>query len=364
MEFNGKLAWLTKRASRKVWIILLIMLLFIISLFQFWSASDQEESIVQTKPVKIREVKEETRTETLEYLGVINAREIKKVGFKMGGVLEKVFVRIGDTIEKGVVLAQLESKDIALAVEATENNRNNARKAYGFAQDNYVKIEKLLEAGAVSRQEYDKAEVELENLKTLYYNAEIDYQNKLNIFEDTVLKADLSGYIADVLYEEGEIIPGGYPVIIIRGRELELNIGLTQNDLEKVRIGTTAQIYSEGIELTGTVSSVGQLPDPVTKTYPTALNIEGTSLPIGSTVKVQLNIGADKGTFIPINTIKNDGQDYVYVIDQHMIAHKKLVKLGTIRGTEVLVSGLSEGDKLVIEGSKRLNEGDKVSFQP
>lgn len=364
MEFNGKLSWLTKYASRKVWIILLIILLFIFSLFRFWSASDREKPIEQIKPVKIREVKEETRIETLEYLGVINAREVKKVGFKMSGVLEKVFVSIGDPIEKEDILAQLESEEIGLAAEAAENNRNNAKKAYEFAQDNYIKMGKLLEAGAVSQQEYDKAEVELENLKTLYYNAEIDYQNKLNIFEDTVLKADISGYSADVLYEEGEIVPSGYPVIIIRGRELELNIGLVQNDVEKVRIGTTAQIYSAGLEVTGIVSSVGQLPDPVTKTYPTILKIEGSALTIGSTVKANLNIGIEKGIFIPINTVKNDGQDYVYVIDQDMIAHKKLVKLGRIRSTEVMVSGLSEGDKLVIEGIKRLNEGDKVSFQP
>jgi RND family efflux transporter MFP subunit len=185
----------------------------------------------------------------------------------------------------------------------------------------------------------------------------------LNNFEDATLKADISGFVAEILYEEGEIIPSGYPVAVIRGKDLEIRIGLSQDDLQKVNLGTPAQIIGNGTTLNGKVISIGQLPDPQTKTYQTRIEIEDTTIPIGMTVRVRLDIGEEKGYFIPISTVKKDEQDFVYVIDEDMIARKKIVELGRIKESYVLVSGLAEGDKLVTDGSRRLFDGDRVLVQ-
>lgn len=363
MGFMSKVVGLGQRLSWKIWILIFILLVLISVLPSIWATFNKEESVELLKPVKVLEVKEEISSLTLEYLGIVNARELKKVGFKMAGILGKVWVSEGQSIAEGDILAQLEAKDLELAAEAAMNSRDNAKTAYKFSRDNYEKMKKLLAAGAVSPQESDKARVEMENLSASFNNAEIAYQNKLNNLEDTALKADISGVVADILSEEGEIIPSGYPVAIIRGSELEVNIGISQNDLSKVRIGTPARIIINGSELEGKVASIGQLPDPLTKTYLTTIEIQETTLPIGMTVKLFLDIGEESGIYIPISVIKNDKQDYVYVIDDDMIAHKKVVELGKIKNTQVMVSGLDDGDRIVVEGSRKLYDGDKVAVQ-
>lgn len=364
MVFVNKLIDLARRISWKTWIIVIFLLLLIVLIPRMWPLNNAGVSDEQVKPVRVLEIKEETIPISLEYMGIVNAREVKKLGFKMSGVLEKVFVTEGQPINEGDMLAQLDTTELALAVEAAQNTRDNAKTAYEFARDNYERINKLLEAGAVSKQENDRAKVEMENLLASYNNAEIDYQNKQNNLEDTVLRADISGFVAEVLYEEGEIVPSGYPVVIIRGNELEVNIGLSQNDLSKVSIGTAARIFAQGNNFSGKIKSVGLLPDSQTKTYPTVIEIEDTTLPVGMSVKVILDIGEEKGVFIPISAIKNNNSDFVYVIDKDMIAHLKTVQLGRIRNGEVMVNGFADGDKLVIEGSQRLYDGDKVSVKP
>lgn len=364
MGLESKLKRIIKLASWKVWVVLISIVLLIAVFPQLWSTFDEEKQTEKVIPVKVLEVKEEIEFETLEYIGVVDAQSIKKVGFKMSGVLEKLYFSEGESIENGDILAQLDTKDIILAVEAAENNRNSAKIAYEFAQENYEKVVQLFEAGAVSMQEKDKAKVEMENLESSYSNARIDYENKLNNLEDTTIKTDISGFVADVLYEQGEIVPAGYPAVIISSKEKEIKIGLSQNDLQKIDIGTFTEINADGSTFSGKVSSIGQLPDSQTRNYPTTIEVNDIGLPIGSTVKVFLNIGEIKGIFIPITAIKNDGHDYVYVIDENMTAHQKIVQLGKIRNTEVMVIGLSAGDRLVIEGGKRLYEGYKVSIQP
>lgn len=363
MEFLNKLTGLAKRLPWKVGVLSFVLLLIFLAVSGFWPIKQKEASHETVKPVKVSEVKEETISQTLEYLGIVDAHDLKKIGFKLTGTLKKIAVTEGQPISKGEILAQLDTADLALAVEAAKNTRDNAESAYLFARDNYEKITKLQEAGAVSQQEADKARLEMENRQAGRDNAEIDYLNKLNALDDVTLKADIAGYVADVLYQEGEIIPGGYPVVIIRGEQLEIKIGLSQQDLGKVRTGTPARITAAGIELEGKVTSIGQLPDAQTRTYPTTIGVQETSLPLGMTVKVFLDLGEEKGIYIPINTINNDGQDYVYVIDNEMIARKKTVMLGKIRNTDVMVTGLAEGDRIVTEGIKSLRDGDRVSVQ-
>lgn len=345
--------------KKKIGVSLLILMLVLTA----GCSGGREAEAPAAKPVKVAEVKNESAGVALDYLGVVAARELKKLGFKMAGVLEDVAVSKGAAVAAGDTLAALETKDLELAVQASQNTRDNAQKAYEFAQDNFDKINRLFEAGAVSAAERDKAEVEMVNLRSGYNNAQIDYQNKQNLLADSILKSDISGFVADILYEEGEMAPAGYPVVILRSSGLEVTVGLAQDDLQKVKAGTAARVLYGDMEIAGEVTAIGQLPDTSTRTYPATVAIEDTTLPLGVTAEVLLELGEEEGIYIPISAIQNNGRDYVYVVDAAGFAQKKEIELGRVHNSKVLVTGLAEGDKLVIEGGKRLNEGDPVIIQ-
>ncbi|MDO0823234.1 hypothetical protein [Desulfosporosinus nitroreducens] len=84
---------------------------------------------------------------------------------------------------------------------------------------------------------------------------------------------------------------------------------------------------------------------------------------IGATASVSLASGAEKGIWIPISAVMNDGEDYVFLFQTDR-AVKKNISLKNTQGFNVRVEGLNSGDIMVTSGMKELSEGMKVTIAP
>jgi len=326
---------------------------------------ENAKEIVQnepTKPVNVLEVEAGTFPINLEYIGTIEAGEIKKYSFKLPGKIAGIFKEKGEKVDPGDILAQQDGEDGDLARKAAENNLEKVRKAYDYAQDNLNKLQLLFESGAIAKQDFDKAKLELDTLDQDLNNAQLDYESKLNMLKDTKLTALDRGVIIDILYKEGEFVGGGYPVVIVRGDKLKAVAGFSQQDVIKLKVGQPAQIFVNGILEEGNISFINEVPDSTTRTYKIEIELNGNDFPIGALVKVIIPIGKEEGILIPITSILSNGEDYVFVVNENRV-EKRTIKLGKISGTKVIVQGLKTGEKVVIEGMKKLQDGDKVTVQ-
>lgn len=366
------------------------------------------------KPVKVVSVKEEVRPITLAYTGVAGAEELKKLAFQSPGKIAKVMVERGQPVQKGQQLAQLDTKDLEYALVAAkgqlegaqaqydkvvngavpeeikrvEINVKKARDAYHFADENYKKMLKLYEEGAISKNDLDKAKLELDMREADLHGARetekqvkngaraedqaaargqleqarADYSHKKRLLEEATLTADTDGYVVDVLYQEGEMVGAGYPVVVIRNNKQVVNVGLTSKDLGKVQIGMKAKVRMGNTEWEGEVTNIGQMPDSQSRTYSVQIALPENALPMGTVVKVDLIVGEERGIWIPIPSILTDGEDYVFVVKDAK-AYKRKIALGEATGAYVKVQGLQDGEALVIEGMKKLEDKDQVSVQ-
>lgn len=390
--------------------------LFMLFLLLFTSCSNHEEVTFQSriKPVKIIKIQEENRPVALNYIGVVVADEMMKIAFESSGKIEKVFVDKGEKIKKGDILAKLDTQDLKYALEASktslevaksqyeksingarneeikqaEVNVKKAQDVYKFAKDNYVKVNKLFDKGAVSQNKLDKAKLEMdiseldlnsakeienqvknsvreEDKKTLLNQmkqAKIDYDYKKDLLEAAELKADIDGYVVDVLYKEGEIISAGYPIVLIRNENQIVDVGLSQNDTSEVKLGDRVIIKANSIKATGKISNIAQVPNLETRTYGTEISLNENKFQLGTIVEIQIVTGEEKGIWIPITSILSNGIDYVFIVKEDK-ALKKKIEIIEVQGTRVRINGLSAGEYLVIEGMKRLGDGDKVIIQ-
>jgi len=314
------------------------------------------------KPVNVIEVGLEAFPINLEYIGSIEATEIKKYSFKLPGKITMISKDKGEKVNFGDILAQQDQEDVDLARKAAENDLKKVRKAYDFYQDNLNNLKLLFESGAIAKQEYDKAKLELDILEQDFNNAQIDYENKRNMQKDTKLIALDRGIVTDLLYKEGEIVGGGYPVVIVRDDKLKAVAGFSQQDVTKLKVGQAAQVFVNGILEEGTISYINELPDSTTRTYNVEIELKGNDFPIGALAKITITIGGEEGILIPITSILSNGEDYVFVVNENRV-EKRTVKLGRISGTKVIVQGLAPGEKVVIEGITKLKDGDKVTVQ-
>lgn len=391
---------------------LAVMLLIVFMISASGCYKSKEEVEAKVKPVKTVELKETESPVLLKYSGIVSFSRMKKLSFKSGGRIESVEVEEGQYIKTGDTLAVLEDKDLKFALAAAaaqvgaarsmyekavngaaaediknaELNVKKAQDAYDFTNNSFGRIESLYRTGAVSKNDMEKAKLELdireaeldqakellsqvktgsrsEDKKALARQldqAKADYDYKASLAADAVMKADVGGYVVEVLYKEGELVPAGYPVVVVRDSGAVVNVGLAEKDCSSVKPGMKANISSGSESVEGTVNTISQVPDSGLGTYVVEIELKDGTLNLGAVVDVDIITGTGKGIWIPLTSMLSDGMDYVFVAKEN-IAEKREITIEEISGNMARVSGLEQGEQLVIEGMKRLRAGDGVS---
>lgn len=321
-------------------------------------------SAEEIRPVSVVPIAEQSQSIGVKYLGVIGSGELKKYSFKVPGKLVHVNVQKGQSVRGGELLADLDQTDLALALRNSQLNLTQAEQVYGDAKDQYAKYQELVKGGAMSATDLDKAKLDMDVKEANYQKAQVDVEAKQNALADTELYGDMSGYVTDILYKEGENLAAGYPVIVVRSQEQVIQVGLNQKDAAKTALGTQAEVKVGDYQGEGKVTRIDQVPDSQTRTYNTEIRltkeIPQEAYLIGATADVSLAAGAVNGIWIPIAAVMNDGEDYVFIVRDER-AVKKNISLKESQGFNVRVEGLKPGDKLVISGMKELSEGMKVT---
>lgn len=370
------------------------------------------EAPERIKPVKVMELKKESTTVVLQYTGIIEAEEMRKLSFKSSGKLKEVFVKKGDKVEAGQLLAALDTEDLEYLLKASEAqmkaalaqyrkavngtepedikklelNVKKAQDSYDYTLTSYKRIEALYNGGAVSRDDLDKAkleldvkEAELQQAKEAYNQAKngtraedkdtllnqveqarAQYEHNRNLLEDASLKSDARGSVVDILYKKGEMVSAGYPVIVLRSESQAVNVGLSSKDVKKVAPGTEAVILVYGQEAKGRVAEISDVPDSRSRTYNARIPLESMAFRIGDIADVKLIAGSREGIWIPITAILSDGNDYVYV-ENNGRAEKRKISIIDVVATNAMVEGIQPGERLVVEGMKNLRDGDRVT---
>lgn len=325
-----------------------------------------EMSPIKEKIVKVQEIKEETLPVQLRYTGITSSGEIKKYSFKVPGKLSEINVKKGSPVYSGQKLASVSTAELELSAQASQLTVQKAEKAYLEAQDSYSKLEKLFQAGALAEADLNKTIFDRDVKEASYNQAKIELQAKQMQLNDAHLYSDMDGYVVDVLFKESEIIAAGYPVIVVRTGEQKVTVGLSQTDIKKIKVGTVARITVDGLGAQGEVSRVDTVPDPQSRTYSTEILLS-ESFPsdqffLGATAETNFELGGAKGIWVPLASVLNDGEDYIYVVKDNR-AVKKNIKLLDVQGFNVRVEGLVLGDQLVTMGMKALKEGTNVKIQ-
>lgn len=346
----------------------LVISLIVITFLGTGCAKQAQVEVPPEKPriVKVREVKEDKMPVRLQYTGITSTGEVKKYSFKVPGKLAEIYVEKGSSVHSGQKLASVSTTELSLAVQNSEITLQMAERAYSEARDSYSKYEKLFEAGALPESDLNKLKLDLDVKEATYNQAKIGLQADQIRLNDANLYSDMDGVVVDVLFKRGEIISAGYPVIVVRDIEQKVTVGLSQKDVKKIKVGTETQIILDGMTAQGQVTRIDSIPETQSRTYNTEILLSKPfsedKFYLGATAQVEFEMGDAQGIWIPLNSVMNDGEDYIYIIEENR-AVKRNIKLLDVQGFNVRVEGLKSGEQLVIMGMKALKEGTKVELQ-
>ncbi len=228
------------------------------------SLPEEEQEEVKTVAVKIGEVKSTSQPLAVETSGMLGIKDEAKLAFKIGGIIETVYVEEGDFVKEGQILATLNKAEIDAQVRQAEIGLEKSKR-------DLVRVQKL----------YDDTVATLEQVQDLttgreMANARLDIA-KFNQ-KHAVIYAPTSGKIQRKLAQKGEVTAPGNPIFIMSttGDAKVMRVGLTDKDVVRTRIGDRATLQFDahpGINFTARVVDIAENPNPRTGTYEVELMV-------------------------------------------------------------------------------------------
>lgn len=347
-----------------------------------------ESTPASTKTVSIVQVESQSYDVGINYTGIVQPKETNNHAFLTGGKIETIYVEKGDYVSAGDPLAKLDTTQLELSASMSANGAEIARNtistleeslkasqlALETAQLNLERCQALYEIGAAALVEVENMQLqlasqqathiqlqnELANAQASVENSDLTQQQALQSLADATLTSDRDGIVMDLLFQEGEVVGAGYPVVITKSEELMVKVGLSVEDYS--RISKDCRVSINGT-IEGTIDTIASYPDPDTRVYAVEIIFSDPELSAGDTVDVTIFTGQETGFSIPVESIfQVDGLDYVYVVNEENRVNRKQVILGQLDGSNVRVDGLEEDMRIITAGAKLINENDIVSI--
>ena len=278
----------------------------------------------------------------------------------MGGYVKNLYIKEGQMVKKGQMILKLDDQVMRQGIEATKTQ-------LAFAKNLYERTKALWEQKIGTEVQLLSAKNNVEALE----NQIAVQEEQLKTF---VVYADQSG-IADIVnIKVGELFSGmsiaGPQIQIVNNNDLSVKVDIPENYASKIKQGAQVviEIPAVGKSFNTTITRISQSVNTSSRGFtaecriPVTANVKPN---MAASVKI-LNHTNSKAIVIPINIVQSDEKGkYVYLVKDGQngkkITHKKNVVLGELYGEDIeILSGLTAGDKLIIQGYQNLYEGQVV----
>jgi len=338
---------------------LVIVVMVVIAGYSFMSSSNESSTDLQTVAVLRMDIGSHVLA-----TGIIKpmvGAEVK-VGSRISGVVKKLRANIGDKVEKGQIIAELNDAELKAKLSQNLAAVSKAESEREFAQANFERKKALAQQNLISREELDMAEnslkvaeaqVKLEKANADYARVQLSY---------TKIYAPISGVIGSISTQEGETVAASFSaptfVTLIDLNRLEVYAFVDETDIGKIADGQSASFtvdtYPE-TDFYGEVTAIypkAEIVDNVVNYIVTIriTNFQNKTLRPEMTTFVKIFLDKRENVLaVPSRAIKREQSDkIVYVLDGTEII-KRTVKTGfQAEGYTEIISGVKTGERVII----------------
>lgn len=323
------------------------------------------------RAVKVMTVNASGLQSRYEFSGEVRARLESRLGFRVAGKITQRQAEVGQHVRPGAVLAQLDPQDYRLAADAARAQLAAAQTNRDLAAADYRRYQTLREQNFISGAELERRESALKAAQAQFEAAQAQLAAQGNQAGYTRLVADVAGVVTAVEAEPGQVVTAGSPVVrIAADGPRDVVFSVPEDKVVALRAGTgvNLRLWASNTELQGRIREVAASADPVTRTYPVKVSIEGAAQPpLGATVTVMPQVLGNAGAQvikIPTSALRHEGKgSAVWVLDrQTMTVRSQQVQVATADGNDaVIAAGLTPGMQIVTAGVHVLAPGQKVT---
>jgi len=328
------------------------------------------------RAVKVMTVGVNTFVSGYEFAGEVKAKVESRLGFRVGGKIIKRQAELGQRVEAGQVLAQLDPQDYKLAADAARAQFRAAGTNRDLAATDYKRYKQLKEQNFISGAELERREATFKAAQAQFEQAQSQLAVQGNQANYASLVADVSGIVTAVEAEPGQVVAAGTPVVRIAADGMrDVVFSVPEDKVTSIKPGMLVKVrgWAQEAQTESTVAKVREVSasaDPATRTYQVKLALDTkTPPPLGATVYVlPEGLGGVQGMQViklPTSALRQEGKSSaVWVLDKaSMTLKSQAVQVATADGNEaVIATGLLPGMLVVIAGVHVLSAGQKVTI--
>lgn len=301
--------------------------------------------------VKVKTVEERDVPQLVEFTATVQANKVQNIAPQAPVRIRKINVEVGSHVKANQVLVELD-----------ETSLTNIKLQMENARVELERLQKLVAAGGASQSNLDAALTQYNVLKGNYEN----------LVENTVLRSPVDGIVTARNYDAGNLYNGQQPVLVVQQMApVKILLDVNEQYYKDVAVGMpieniTLDAYP-GETFSGVVSIVYPTISQATRSFQVEVKIDNRNERVrpGMFARVTLNFGDAKHVLVPDQAVvkqTGSGERFVYVADGNHAFHKTIELGRRIGDMYEVVSGLSDGDVVVVFGQTVLTDGREINI--
>jgi membrane fusion protein (multidrug efflux system) len=308
--------------------------------------------------------------------GTVTSARIAELSAEVSGQVEAVHVEVGDHVETGAALIEIDREIEQLTLQALQASTRQANAELADARRRYQDAKRLRAQKHISENELRLIEAEIEIDGATYMQKQAEERRQQARVDRHTLRAPFSGVISERSTETGEWIEPGRPVLtLVSFDNLRMEFRVPQEFYSSIGQNSALSVTLDALpdrEFDGTIVAVVPVSDARARTFLIHVKVDSgdAHLTPGMSVHGKLNLASGlEGVVVPRDAILRypDGRVTVWVINpgsQPPTVSEKRVSTGhSFNGLIAVREGIRAGDVIVLQGNEFLQDGQQVRVQ-
>ncbi|MBW7961385.1 efflux RND transporter periplasmic adaptor subunit [Bradyrhizobium sp. BR 10261] len=330
---------------------------------------DTETKESPPRPVRTTTIEKRESLEPLTFTGRVEAEDEVSVAFRISGRLLANDIKLGDRVEAGQLLAQLEPQNELNTLRQAKAALSAAQGQLTQARNHYERQETLLAQGWTTRANFEAATQARQTAQSQVEAAEAQLNSAHDLVSFTELRADAAGKIIATGPPAGEVVQAGQMIARIArqdGRDAVFDIPAQMVRSAPAGVQVTVSLTDDpSITAKGRIRQIAAQADAVTRTFEVKVGLSDppAAMRLGATVNGRVEISSGPTIEIPATALTRiNHQPAVWIVDPSTnLVTARNVEILRFDQAQVTVSqGLDAGEIIVTAGVQALHPGQKV----
>jgi RND family efflux transporter MFP subunit len=306
-----------------------------------------------------------------EFIATLKSLHSTTVQPEVEGIVTKIFVKAGDRVRLGTPLVQINAAKQQAAVHSTEANRAGTEADVAYWRQQIQRLETLVGAGAISKQEFDQAQNSLRTAEARLaaLNAQVrEGQVELQYYR---VDSPQAGTVGEIPVRVGDRVTNSTAITTIdENTALETYIQVPLDRAPELRLGLPVQLLDANgkVIVSNPITFIAPRVDDATQTVlvKSAMRNVPPAARVQQFVRARIVWRTEQGLTVPVTAVNRiSGQYFCFVAEPAqgggLVARQRPIEVGELLGNDYVVRrGVKAGDRLIVSGIQKIGDGAPV----